>query len=645
MENYVGKRLDGRYELSEIIGVGGMAVVYKAYDNIESRTVAIKILKDEYITNAEFIRRFRNESKAIAVLSHPNIVKVFDVSFGEKLQYIVMEYIDGITLKQLIEQRGTLGWKDTLYYTVQILRALQHAHDRGIVHRDIKPQNIMVLADGTIKVADFGIARFARSEQKTITDKAIGSVHYISPEQARGDNTDEKSDLYSVGVLLYEMLTGKLPFEADSAVSVALMQLQRVPQLPTAINGSIPLGLEQITMHAMEKNAEVRYHSASEMLCDLEAFKREPSITFDYNYFVDNQPTKYIDTIEEAKQGELKKSTPWLPIISGITVTFVAALVILLLSYLPGLIGRTPDMECPKFVGMTWEDIKESDYAKKFDLTPEYQSSTEEKGVVIAQSIGEKRKVKKNQKIILTVSSGPKTVLIPDVYMKNQEVSESLLTKAGFVCEFVSVSDNEIEEGMVIRTSPEIGSSIVEGSAVTVYVSSGKATVMVALPDCVGLSKADAIKLLETKGLVVGNVTEVNNTNKPYSAGIVLEQSPKHKVGEQVGKGSAVDLVVSTGKFEVTFEIEVPKYPEYVHDKGHITIVQGTETIYVSKVVDFKNSKTYKVTFTTDKETLANCMVKISGEDKVFENYKKITIDCKTGKFTVKEDYDYTTKS
>ena len=240
MDKYLGKRLDGRYIIKELIGVGGMAYVYKAYDSIDDKTVALKILKDEFLENEEFTRRFKNESKAIAILSHPNIVRVFDVSFGEQLQYIVMEYIDGITLKEYIEQQGPLSWNEAVHFTLQILRGLQHAHDKGVVHRDIKPQNIMVLPDGIIKVADFGIARFARSEQETITDKAIGSVHYISPEQAKGEKTDEKADIYSVGVMLYEMLTGKLPFQAESAVSVAIMQLQKDPVLPRDINGSKP---------------------------------------------------------------------------------------------------------------------------------------------------------------------------------------------------------------------------------------------------------------------------------------------------------------------------------------------------------------------------------------------------------------------
>ncbi|WP_294754787.1 protein kinase, partial [uncultured Ruminococcus sp.] len=264
MDKNIGKKLDGRYEITELIGVGGMAEVYKGVDVIDNKTVAIKILKKEYAENEEFLRRFRNESKAIAVLSHPNIVKIYDVGFSEKIQYIVMEYIDGITLKEYIEEEKVLTWKDTVHFVIQILRALQHAHDKGIVHRDIKPQNIMMFTDGTIKVMDFGIAKFAREEGKTATDQAIGSVHYISPEQASGSVTDAKSDIYSVGAMMYEMLTGRKPFDSDNPVAIAVMHMHDIPERPRAINPDIPDGLEEIVLRAMEKAPEDRYQTTAE---------------------------------------------------------------------------------------------------------------------------------------------------------------------------------------------------------------------------------------------------------------------------------------------------------------------------------------------------------------------------------------------
>ena len=296
MDNYLNQVLGERYEIQEIIGVGGMAVVYKALDLVDKRIVAIKILKDEYLANEEFRRRFKNESKAIAVLSHPNIVKVYDVNFGDTMQYIVMEYVEGITLKEYIQRQRIVEWKEAVHFVVQILRALQHAHDKGIIHRDIKPQNIILLPNASIKVMDFGIARFNRGEALTVAERgAIGSVHYVSPEQARGDYTDEKSDLYSVGVVLYEMLTGRLPFESDSDESVALMQVREDAIRPSELNASIPVGLEQITLRAMQKNPADRYQSAAEFLLDLDEFKRNPQIKFDYSYFIDQTPTKFID--------------------------------------------------------------------------------------------------------------------------------------------------------------------------------------------------------------------------------------------------------------------------------------------------------------------------------------------------------------
>ncbi len=298
MDKNIGKKLDGRYEITELIGVGGMADVYKGTDVIDNKPVAIKILKNEFAENEDFLRRFRNESKAIAVLSHPNIVKIYDVGFSDKIQYIIMEYIDGITLKEYIEEEQVLTWKDTVHFIIQILRALQHAHDKGVVHRDIKPQNIMMFTDGTIKVMDFGIAKFAREEGKTATDQAIGSVHYISPEQARGDVTDERSDIYSVGIMMYEMLTGRKPFDSDNSVAIAVMHMHDIPERPKAVNPDIPGGLEEIVLRAMEKLPEDRYQNTSEMIEDIEAFKNNPDISFGY----------YVEEDEDENENEISNN-------------------------------------------------------------------------------------------------------------------------------------------------------------------------------------------------------------------------------------------------------------------------------------------------------------------------------------------------
>ena len=402
MDNYVGKRLDGRYEIREIVGVGGMAVVYKAYDNIDDRMVSIKVLKDEFLANEEFRRRFKNESKAIAVLSHPNIVKVYDVSLGDKLQYIVMEYVEGITLKEYIEQQGVIPWKEAVHFTTQILRALQHAHDKGIVHRDIKPQNILLLENGSIKVTDFGIARFSRGETRTMTEAAIGSVHYISPEQARGETTDDKADIYSVGVVLYEMITGRLPFEAESAVSVAIMQVQNEATPPREINPQIPLGLEQITLHAMEKSTANRYQSAAEMLLDLDELKRNPSIKFDYTYFVDKEPTKFINResvtggvygagAPNVGGGSSGGASPVIPdrnegrpsnvkrnIGIGVGIGLVAAIIAVLvfLRLFTDVLGGS-DLTVPNFVGKIYaEEIDGNERYEDFDFDITYVSST-----------------------------------------------------------------------------------------------------------------------------------------------------------------------------------------------------------------------------------------------------------------------------
>ena len=486
MDNYCGKRLDGRYEIREIIGVGGMAVVYKAYDNIDDRIVAVKILKDEYLTNADFRRRFKNESKAIAVLSHPNIVKVYDVSFGDRLQYIVMEYIEGITLKEYIGQQGHLSWKETVYFLAQILRALQHAHDKGIIHRDVKPQNILLLENGTIKVTDFGIARMAHSETSTAAGSAVGSVHYISPEQAKGEPTDNKADIYSVGVVLYEMLTGKVPFDGDTAVSVALMQLQKEPRRPREIDPNIPVGLEQITMRAMQKRPRDRYQSASEMLMDLDAFRRNPQIRFNYNYFVDEQPTRNVPTErsqqprpqqprpqprpqqpkpqpkqprpqprparEEPQDDEEDSSGSALPIIGGIIGgMLILAAIIIGFCLATGVFAEK--IEVPDFTGMNYyEEIRNNGAYSQFHfkINDSVESDTYKEGEVYDQSPSPHVKIRPKEEITLYIPKSRENIEVPDVYTYTFTDAITLIEGAGFKYEMEYEKDSGAPEKTVM---------------------------------------------------------------------------------------------------------------------------------------------------------------------------------------------------
>ncbi len=632
MDKFVGKRLDGRYKIEEIIGVGGMAVVYKAYDMVEDRVVAIKILKDEFASNEEFKRRFKNESKAIAVLSHPNIVKVYDVSFGDLIQYIVMEYIEGINLKEYIEKNSGLSWSEAVNFTIQILRGLQHAHDKGIVHRDVKPQNIMVLEDNTIKVTDFGIARFARNEAKTITDKAIGSVHYISPEQAKGDVTDEKADIYSVGVMLYEMLTGVLPFEAESAVSVAIMQLQTEPKLPTHINPLIPVGVEQITVKAMQKDTRNRYKSAAEMLRDLEQFKRDPAMTFDNLYFIDNEPTKYIDRPLDKKEDEEEETTksPLIPILIGVASAFVVAIVILGIWIIKMFTGGTGvAFPCPDYVGAIYENViaEENEYGFKFQVSS-YQSSSEyEMGEIISQTPVAGKDVKKNATIKVVVSKGPEYVEVPKVDGFEAAKAQAILENAGFKVQRVEELSEVVAANLVIRTTPAGGSYMPSDTEIKMFVSSGEPTEMIDVPNVVGCTLEDAKKIIEKQGFTVGEILEVDSDAKQKN--FVLEQDPTFG-GEKAGKGTAINIKIGSGVRNYKVTVNVPLPDDYISQYGTVSLWINNEEVKKSNKLDIWNSKQTTFEIETQDPTVT-VEIKLSHTDNKYDDYMRLVIDSATG--------------
>jgi len=551
MDRYIGKKLDGRYQVQELIGIGGMANVYKGLDILENQIVAIKVLRDEFSSSEDFLRRFKNESKAIALLSHVNIVKVFDVNITEKTQYIVMEYIDGITLKEYMVQKGALPWKDTLHFIVQILRAIQHAHDMGVVHRDIKPQNIMLLEDGSIKVMDFGIARLSRSQSRTMTDKAIGSVHYISPEQARGDNIDARTDVYSTGVILFEMLTGQLPFQADSAVSVAIKQIADNPVRLREIKGDIPEGLEEITLKAMQKNINKRYQTASSMIIDIDEFKKNPSISFEYKYFTEDEPTKYVDAINviktpDRRDGKKKENVfknKKTTVLLGVAVASVIFAIALFTWMFTGNIFGSKSLEVPQFIGVNISDIQSKDEYKDFKIKVEEEFSKDyAKGVVFEQSLGDGNKINKDVEIVLKVSMGFEKVAIPDIIGKDYQIAESTITKLGFEAEIIYEFSEKVPKNSVVKTTPAAGEELEKGQKVNIVVSNGIEIKKVTVPNIVGQTQEVAKSLLESLGLKIGNV---NVLESKESKGKILKQDVLS--GSTVDQGTEINIDISNG--------------------------------------------------------------------------------------------------
>ncbi len=571
MDKYIGKLLDQRYQIQQLVGLGGMANVYKAYDRVQERYVAIKILKEEYIENEDFLRRFKNESKAIAALAHPNIVQIFDMSFNDNFYWIAMEFVDGITLKEYIEQQGVLNWKEAVHFTMQILLALQHAHNKGIIHRDIKPQNIMLLRNGTIKIMDFGIARFSRNEAKTLTDKAIGSVHYISPEQAKGEVINQTTDIYSVGVILFEMLTGALPFEADSAVSVAIKQIEADPIKPRQINSQIPKTLEQIIIKAMMKNKEERYQSATQMLKDLADFKNNPSVVLNYqpkkfnskcnNSFI-KENNSATDTINDNK-----KSLTAIQSLTGIAAALVVASVIfVIIAYLVyNPFAPSKEVEVPDLIGKVYQEVKKEDKYNFFDIQQETTSYSEEydEGYIFEQNPHPGRIVKNKSIIKVKVSKGRKFITVPDFSNKDFSYASVQLQKLGLKVSVARMHDPEVTENFVIKTNPTKDSEVPMGTTVRVYVSTGAEQKLVSVPSLIGVKMEDAKKLLEDQELKLG---EISTVDADVPEGIIVAQDPDKD--SQVPINSFININKSSGNKplkHVVIPIKLPYVTEVVN--------------------------------------------------------------------------------
>ena len=622
MDQYIGKMLDNRYEILERIGTGGMAIVYKAKCHRLNRLVAIKILKSDLAQNEEFRRRFNAESQAVAQLSHPNIVSVYDVSRGGDMEYIVMELIDGITLKQYMEKRGQLNWRESLHFITQIMRGLSHAHSRGIIHRDIKPQNIMVLRDGSVKVADFGIACLADSAQ-TLTQEALGSVHYISPEQARGDRPDARSDIYSSGVVLYEMLTGRLPFEGESAVAVAIQHLSSIPLAPREINPDIPEQLELICMKAMAPDLEHRYQSADAMIADLEAFRKNPEVEMKFDLSdlrpeENDEPTRTIRTMpshtvtipvhqpernyphrerdedeEPRRAGSGKRGV----LVGAVTVAAVAVVIVLFKTILGSFAPAVVDQyQVPDLYNMT---IEEAENDPRIEGVFEIQKAGSEfstdvpEGHILRQD-PKKDETRKGSQLVIQVwvSAGEETGEVPDLENKSEQDARILLEKLNKeynleltveAPEELKQFSEEITEGYVIKTEPAQGEILKKGDTVKLILSKGPDIKPVTVLPFVGMSIDSVLSQLESYKLTCDAAdVEVVDSDKP--GGTIVWQSPAS--GETVPEWTTIKFRVSAGlassALPITVDIpqngkDIVKVEIYVGDEPN---PQYSETVY-----------------------------------------------------------------
>ena len=575
MDNLIGKKLDGLYEVKELIGAGGMANVYKAVmvgqnGPVPAGTVvAVKVLRAEYMHDPDLVNRFKNESKAISLLHHPNIVKVYDVSVTDRLQYIVMEYVNGMTLRQYLNERGgKLTSRETVHFISQILQALDHAHRNGVVHRDVKPQNIMLLASGQLRMMDFGIARISRAENQLLAGKAMGSVHYISPEQAKGEVTGPQSDIYSVGVMMYEMLSGRLPFDGEDAVKVALKQITDTPRPLGEIAPETPRALVEITEKAMAKLPANRYAGAGEMLEALRRYVQEPDVVFAYKYITEEAPAKVVkQTMSQKKESAAgrpapkrkKKRSVFIPVLLGITVAFAlacAALCFMILRNANNLFtDQKADIVLEDFVGMTRAEAEASAQISsgqiQVDWVEEY-SSTYGEGYIYKQSPTGGRNIREGQTVTLTVSLGTQYVTIPDVTNYVQSDAEQLLRDTGVSVLVVQNVEPSVAVGAVIRTDPAAGTSVAAGSTVVVYVSRQQVATTTSVPSVVGLTVEDARTLLVQNRLTLGSQTQAYS-DQPVGTVIAQETA----AGSTVKFNSRINVTVSAGP-EPAPEPEVP---------------------------------------------------------------------------------------
>lgn len=608
MDKYIGTLLGGRYEILEVLGVGGMAMVYKARCRVLNRYVAIKILKEEFAQDEEFRRRFYNESQAVAKLSHNNIVAVYDVAHSDGIDYIVMELIDGISLKEYLQKKGHLSWQETVFFAQQIARALEHAHSRGIIHQDIKPHNIMLLRDGTAKVTDFGIARLESNQETRVMQEAIGSVHYISPEQAKGGAIDSRTDLYSLGVVMYEMLTGKLPFEGDSAVAIVMQHINSVPMMPSELVPGIPKGMDDIVMHAMCPNVSKRYATAQQLYNDLERIKLNQNAGFGYNehdvrgdapLLDETRPISYQRSMSSAgvssapryddeiapqrRQPQRHSSTvptredeDYSPrrtrrrkksfgekigespaAMAGVAVA-VFAVIAIVVGALLLFSGGSKKVKVPSFIGMDAEEVlqkADSEYKdfrieiadeKKYD--PDFKE-----GEVVDQDPEEGRKVAVGSKIILTVcgeeeesgkDNAEEGYKLIDFSGMKLSEVERLLDQNDIPYKTEEIYDSDVDEGDVVRTDPGQGKKVTPDDTVTIYISKGKEPETVKMPTLTGKTLADAKALLDSYGLTLADTQE--EESEEYEVGKVCRQSISS--GTKVDKGASVVLYISTGK-------------------------------------------------------------------------------------------------